>query len=121
MYEQLRAGKGRGSGGLTVVYALGDRLEDLEVDERGGAVVPVVLVLVVADNAVRAFERGEGDRRVAGNAGHDRLGVEREDGRVHADLVRVEDRWVGGWLEDRGRELFGVCERVLIRAVMGSQ
>ena len=69
--------------------ALGDRLEDLEVDKGGAAVVAVVLVLVVAGDAVRALDGGEGERRGARDARDDGLRVEGEDGRVHVDLVRV--------------------------------
>ena len=112
-----RTTAGRGHWVLTVVDALGDGLEDLEVDEGGGAVVAVVLVLGVADDAVRALVRGERERRGARDARHDLLRVEGEDGGVDADLVRVQDRRVRERLQDRRRELRRVRERVLVRAV----
>ena len=101
----------------TVVDALGDRLEDLEVDKGGAAVVAVVLVLVVAGDAVRALDGGEGERRGARDARDDGLRVEGEDGRVHVDLVRVEDRRVWEGLEDGRWELVDVGERVFIWTV----
>ena len=95
----------------------GDRLEHLQVHERRAAVVPVVLVLVVARDAVRALHRGERERGGAGDARDDGLGVEGEDRRVHVDLVRVEDRRVWEGLEDGRWELVDVGERVLIWTV----
>ena len=77
----------------------------------------VVLVLVVARDAVRALHRGERERRRAGDAGDDGLGVEGEDRRVHVDLVRVEDRRVWEGLEDGRWELVDVSERVFIWTV----
>ena len=109
----------RGAGGATrtVVDALGDRLEDLEVDKGRAAVVAVVLVLVVAGDAVGALEGGVGEGRLAGDARDDGLGVEGEDGGVDVDPVQVEDWRVREGLEDRGRELGRVRERVLVRTV----
>lgn len=96
---------------------LRDRLQDLEVDERRAAVVPVVLVLVVTGDTIRALNGGERERRGACDARHDRLRVEGEDGRVHVHIVRVEDRRMREGLEDRGREFGRVRERVFVRTV----
>ena len=94
-----------------------DRLEHLQVHERRAAIVPVVLVLVVARDAVRALHRRERERRGAGDARDDGLGVEGEDRRVHVDLVRVEDRRVWEGFEDGRWELVDVGERVFIWTV----
>jgi hypothetical protein len=96
------------------VHALADRLQDLDVDGRRRAVVPVVLELRVAADALRALARGEGERRLRREAGHDRARVEGEDGRVRVDRVWVQD------LRERERREHGHGqvrrERVLVRA-----
>ena len=90
-------------------------MEDLDVDDGGAAVVAVVLEFLGAHDAVCAFDGGEGDGGVPGDAGDDRAGVEDQDGRVDVDGVWVED------LGERERREHGVGEvrreRVFVRAV----
>ena len=59
--RRTTAGRGHWVPVLTVMDALGDGLEDLEVDKGGAAVVAVVLVLCVAGDALGALEGGEGE------------------------------------------------------------
>lgn len=94
--------------------ALADGLEDLDVDGRRAPVVPVVLVLVVADDPVRALDRGERGRRLARDARDDRARVQRQDGRVRVDRVRVQQPRERERPQERRRQVRR--ERVFVRA-----
>ena len=117
----MRTRRKDAEGTRTVVHALADRLEHLEVDDDRAAVVPVVLGLLVAVDARGALRGGERERRLARDARDDAARVEAQDRRVRVDFVRVEDRGLRVHLEDRRRQRGGVREWVLFWAGAGGQ
>ena len=96
------------------MHALTDSLEDFDVDGRCAAVVAVIFVLGIADDAVAAAHGSEDVGGGAGNLGNDGAGVEGVDGGVHVDGVGVKDGRVLEWGQQGRGEVAG--EGVLIGA-----
>ena len=69
--------------------AFGNRLENFDVQGGSAAVVPVVLVFLVADDALCAFGRRELDGGRLRYPWNDLTGIERENGGVRVDGVGV--------------------------------
>jgi hypothetical protein len=76
--------------GHTVVHTFGDRLEHFDIEGGSTTIVPIVLVLVVADDAFRSFGSSKLNSGRLGYPGNDLTGIERENGRVRIDRVRVK-------------------------------
>ena len=90
----------------------GDRLEDFYIQRGGASVVPIVLVFVVTDNAFCPFRSCELDGGRLGYPWNDLTGIERENGRVRIDGIRIQNfRKIDGF-EDRLGEVCG--ERIFI-------
>lgn len=99
--------RGGGSDGRvrTIVNSLADCLEHLEVDRSSTSIVPIVLVFVLSDDAVRTLQGSKRQGRLLRYTRDDRAGVEREDGRVGVDLVGVQYLWILERFQDWGRKL----------------
>ena len=98
----------------TVVHSLADCPKDLDVKNRGAAVVTVVLVLIVARDSFCAFGSSKGEGRLSCYPGDDRACVEAKDRLVRVDVVGVEDLGKLDALEDGLRELRRIRERIFI-------
>ena len=99
-------------GGHTVVDTFGDRLKNFDIKRSSTTVVPIVLVFVVTDDTLRPFRSCDLNGGRLGYPGNNLMGIERGNGWVRIDGVRVENfRKVNGfedWLEE-------VCnERIFI-------
>jgi len=83
----------RDSNRLTIVDALGDGLQDLDVDGRDAPVVAVVVVLSTALDPCGPPLRAQLQRRLTRDGRHDAVHVEAQDRRVGVDVVIVEQLW----------------------------
>ena len=78
----------------------GDRLQNFDIQRSGASVIPIVLVFVVTDNSFRPFRSRELDGGRLGYPWNDLTGIERENGWVRIDCVRVEYVWKVDVFED---------------------
>ena len=100
----------------TVVDALGDGLEYLDVNGRSRAVVSVILEFLFADYTLGTLEGCKGKTCLRCDARNNRTDIEGEYRCVHVDRVRVEDVWIFGRREDG---IWESCrEGILIRAIL---
>jgi hypothetical protein len=72
------------------VHTFGDRLKYFNIERSSTTVVPIVLVFVVADDAFRPFSSSQLNGGRLGYPGNNLTGIERENGRVRIDRVRVK-------------------------------
>ena len=76
--------------GRTVVNTFGDRLEDFDIERGSAPVVPIILIFIVADDALCPFKSRKLDSGGLGYPGNDLTGIERENGRIRVDGVWVK-------------------------------
>jgi len=73
------------------VHALADGVQHLNVDGGCTSIVAIVFELLIADDALGAFECGKSKCRAMRNSWDDGADVEGEDRGVGVDIVGEED------------------------------
>ena len=74
----------------TVVNTFGDCLENFYIERGSAAVVPIVLIFIVADDALCPFKSRQLDSGGLGYPWNDLTGIERENRRIRIDGVGVK-------------------------------
>jgi hypothetical protein len=108
---------GRAEGTRTVMDTFGDCLENFDVQGCSASVVPIVFVFFIADDAFRTLTSGKLDGGPLRYPRNDLTGIERNNGPVRIDGIRVQDLWKVHGFEHRFGEVR--CERVFVRTANG--
>ena len=72
---------------------LADGLKNLDVDGGGTAIVAIILVFVVTDDAIGTFGFREGQGGTFRDAWNDIARVKGKYGGIYVDIVRIKDFW----------------------------
>lgn len=109
----------------TVMDTLADGLQHLDVDGGSTAVVAIVLVFVIACDAMQAFGSSEGEGCPSRDARNDITRVKVEYGGVDVDGVWMQDAWEGERFQNglgkvaRERTLIRTVEVVILAGTQG--